>query len=58
MLFVTNLMWNNFTSLKTVKHMLYLHLQVLLPYILIYNLAVSLNFHLTVFLHSEHFNHI
>ena len=30
MLFVPNLKWNNFTSLKSVKHMLYLDLNVLL----------------------------
>ena len=46
MLFVTNLTWNSFTSLKIVKRMLYLG-YVLLRYALIYNLEVSFNLHLT-----------
>ena len=37
---------SNVKLLKTVKHMLYLG-YVLLCYILIYNLEVSFNFHLT-----------
>ena len=41
---VTNLTWNSFTSQK-VKCMLYLG-NVLLRYVLIYNLEVSFNFHL------------
>ena len=47
MLFVPNLTWNNFISLKSVKHMLYLDLNVLLHYVLIYNRGVSFNFRLT-----------
>ena len=46
MLFVTNLTWNSFTSLKIVKRMLYLGF-VLLRYAQIYNLEVSFNLHLT-----------
>ena len=45
MLFVTNLTWNSFIF-KTVERMLYLG-YVLLRYVLIYNLEVTFNFHLT-----------
>ena len=46
MLFVTNLR-ETALLLKIVKPMLYLGNILLLRYILIYNLAVSFNFHLT-----------
>ena len=46
MLFVTNLR-ETALLLKTVKPMVYLGNILLLRYILIYNLAVSFNFHLT-----------
>ena len=46
MLFVTNLR-ETALLLKTLKPMLYLGNILLLRYILIYNLAVSFNFHLT-----------
>ena len=46
MLFVTNLTWNSFTSLKTVNRMLLLG-YMLLRYFLFYHLEVSFNFHLT-----------
>ena len=45
-MFVTNLR-ETALLLKTVKPMLYLGNILLLLYILIYNLAVSFNFHLT-----------
>ena len=45
MLFATNLTWNSLASQK-VKYMLYFG-NVLLPYVLIYNLEVSFNFHVT-----------
>ena len=45
MMFATNLTWNTFTSQK-VKCMLYLG-NVLLRYVLLYNLKVSFNFHST-----------
>ena len=45
MLFVTNLTWTALL-LKTVKRVLYLG-YILLRYVLIYNLKVSFNFHLT-----------
>ena len=48
MLFVTNLTWNSFISQK-VKRMLYLG-DILFGNVLIYNLEVSFNFHLTLFL--------
>ena len=44
--FVTNLTWNSFTSLKTVKRMLLILRYVLSRYFLLYNLEVSFNFHL------------
>ena len=46
MLFVTNLC-ETALLLKTVKLMLYLGNVLLLHYVLIYNLEVSFNFHLT-----------
>ena len=48
MLFVTNLTWNSFTSLKTVKRMLLILRYVLSRYFLFYNLEVSFNLHLTL----------
>ena len=47
MLFVTNLTLNSFTILKTVTRMLYLG-NVLLRYVLIYNLEVSSQFSLNI----------
>ena len=47
MLFVTDLTWNSFTSVKTVKRMFLILGYVLLRYFLLYNLEVSFNFHLT-----------
>ena len=44
MLFATNLMWNSFTSQNSKTHALFTN--VLLCYVLIYNLKVSFNFHL------------
>ena len=48
MLFVTNLTWNSFTSLRTVKRMLLILRYVLSRYFLFYNLEVSFNLHLTL----------
>ena len=48
MLFVTNLTWNSFTSLKTVKRMLLILRYVLSRYFLFYNLEESFNLHLTL----------
>ena len=46
MLFATNLTRNSFASQNSKKRMLYLG-NVFLRYVLIYNVEVSLNFHLT-----------
>ena len=48
MLVVTNLTWNSFTSLKTVKRMLLILRYVLSRYFLFYNLEESFNLHLTL----------
>ena len=48
MLFVTNLTWNSFTSLKTVKRILLILRYVLSRYFLFYNLEESFNLHFTL----------
>ena len=60
MLFVTNLTWNSFTSENSKTLVLCLG-NFLLRYVLICNLEVSLNFHLTflqlnvIIIHSKYF---